>query len=387
MNGIIPLVKNTISNNEIDELINWLSTYPRLTQGPVVKDFESMWSNYLGINNSIFVNSGSSALLLAYYAFKIKGIKNNNIIVPALSWATDLAPVIQLGMNPILCDCNLEDLSLDLDHLEQLIIEHNPAVVNVVSVLGLVPDMKKILDLKDKYNFFLLEDVCESFGSRYQNKKLGTFGDISVFSLYYGHHLSTIEGGMICTNDEKLNDILKMIRAHGWDRELSTQKQLELRTQYNIDNFSAAYTFYYPGFNVRATDLQAKIGLSQLAKADNIIESRNKNFNYMISNTNSEWKPKSRNDVFVSNFCFPIISKNKNNLIEKLNENNIENRPLICGSMGKQPFYQSQYGKQSLPNCDIIDKNGLYVPNNPDLTQKELDLIVDIINKEIRCTI
>ena len=146
MNGIIPLVKNTISNNEIDELINWLSTYPRLTQGPVVKDFESMWSNYLGINNSIFVNSGSSALLLAYYAFKIKGIKNNNIIVPALSWATDLAPVIQLGMNPILCDCNLEDLSLDLDHLEQLIIEHNPAVVNVVSVLGLVPDMKKILD-------------------------------------------------------------------------------------------------------------------------------------------------------------------------------------------------------------------------------------------------
>ncbi|MFN9903810.1 MAG: DegT/DnrJ/EryC1/StrS family aminotransferase, partial [bacterium] len=125
--------------------------------------------------------------------------------------------------------------------------------------MGLVPDMDKILELKTKYNFILLEDVCESFGSEYKTQKLGSLGDISVFSLFYGHHLSTIEGGMICTNDEKLNDVLKMIRAHGWDRELSPDKQSSLRNEHSIDDFSASYTFYYPGFNVRGTDLQAFI--------------------------------------------------------------------------------------------------------------------------------
>lgn len=378
----IKLVKNTIENSEIDELKVWLSTYPQLTQGPKVKEFEAQWSSFLGVKYSTFVNSGSSALLLSYYAIHLT-TGRKNIIVPGLSWATDLAPVIQFGFNPILCDCNLDDLSLDLNHLEELLQNYQDCVVCLVSVLGLVPDMDKILELKAKYNFILLEDVCESFGSKYKTQKLGSLGDISVFSLFYGHHLSTIEGGMICTNDEKLNDVLKMIRAHGWDRELSPDKQSSLRNEHNIDDFSASYTFYYPGFNVRGTDLQAFIGIGQLKKAENVILKRNLYYNFFKDNLTLDWKPKQNKDKFVSNFCYPIISVNKDKIVKNLLENNIECRPLICGSMGKQPFYKNLYGETILPNASLVDKYGIYIPNNPDLTHAEMIFIAKIINSAI----
>lgn len=378
----IKLVKNTIENSEIDELKVWLSTYPQLTQGPKVKEFEAQWSSFLGVKYSTFVNSGSSALLLSYYAIHLT-TGRKNIIVPGLSWATDLAPVIQFGFNPILCDCNLDDLSLDLNHLEELLQNYQDCVVCLVSVLGLVPDMDKILELKAKYNFILLEDVCESFGSEYKTQKLGSLGDISVFSLFYGHHLSTIEGGMICTNDEKLNDVLKMIRAHGWDRELSPDKQSSLRNEHSIDDFSASYTFYYPGFNVRGTDLQAFIGIGQLKKAENVILKRNLYYNFFKDNLTLDWKPKQNEDKFVSNFCYPIISVNKDKIVKNLLENNIECRPLICGSMGKQPFYKNLYGETILPNASLVDKYGIYIPNNPDLTHAEMIFIAKIINSAI----
>lgn len=381
MNGI-KLVKNTIENFEIDELITWLSSYPQLTQGPKVKEFESKWSNFLGSKFSTFVNSGSSALLLAYYAIYLT-TGRKNIIIPALSWATDLAPVIQFGLTPILCDCNLDDLSLDLNHLELLLKSNPDCVVCLVSVLGLVPQMDKIMELKEKYNFILLEDVCESFGSEFNGKKLGSFGDVSVFSLFYGHHLSTIEGGMICTDNEELNDVLKMIRAHGWDRELSPDKQKTLREKYQIDDFSASYTFYYPGFNVRGTDLQATIGIKQLDKAGDIISKRNKNYNFLKNSLKLDWKPEDSSSKFVSNFCYPIISEHRDDIIKSLMENKIECRPLICGSMGLQPFYKNQFGELNLPNVSLIDEQGMYIPNNPDLSQGELGFMVEKINSAI----
>ena len=380
MNGInISLVKDTISNSDIDNLIGWLSTYPKLTQGPLVKEFEHNWSEYIQKDCSTFVNSGSSALLLSYFHFKLLGV--HNVIVPALSWATDVSPLIQLGIRPILCDCNLEDLSLDLDHLKRILddVGTNKVLVNIVSVLGLVPDMKRLMDLKQRYNFYLLEDVCESFGSEFQNKKLGSFGDVSVFSLFYGHHLSTIEGGMICSSFEH-NDQIKMLRAHGWDRELSKEKQSQLRKEHEIDDFSAAYTFYLPGFNLRATDLQAKIGIEQLKKADKINLKRNENFHYFYNNLKLDWKPVLRQSTFISNFCYPIISLEKEIIVERLLNNGIECRPLICGSMGQQPFYKKYYKEQTLNNCSFVDEFGFYIPNNPDLTEIELEYIVKVIN-------
>ena len=275
----IDLIKNTIDNGDIDKLIDWLKTYPRLTKGPLTKEFESKWSTWLGCKYSVFVNSGSSANLLMLYVLLISNkLKNKKICVPGLCWATDLAPVMQLNMKPLLVDCNLTNLSVDLKHLEEIFINESPSVLLLVSVLGLSPDMKKINQLCSKYNVILLEDNCESQGTTYEGVKLGNFGLMSSFSTYFGHTMSTIEGGIVSTNDEKRYHKLLQLRSHGWDRDLPSDKQVELRDEWSVDKFSSLYTFYEPGFNLRSTDLQAFIGINQLSKVDSMIEARSKNF-------------------------------------------------------------------------------------------------------------
>ena len=277
---MIKLVNDTIDNKDIDSLINWLKTYPRLTKGHLTPKLEEKWSNWLDVDYSIFCNSGSSANLLMLWALVEAGriTRDSKIVVPSVAWATDLAPVIQLGMTPILCDSNLHDLSVDLDHLEIIFKETNPEVLLLVSVLGLVPNMQKILDLCEEHNVILLEDTCESMGSKFRGKKLGTFGLMSSFSTYFGHHISTIEGGFVSTNDEELYEILKAIRSHGWDRDAAPKFSSQLRKQWNTKDFDALYTFYYSGFNLRSTDLQAYIGLGQIDKLDEICIKRNHNF-------------------------------------------------------------------------------------------------------------
>jgi len=259
---MIKLVNDTISKGDVNKLINWLETYPRLTKGPTTLMLEEKWSKWLGVKNTIFCNSGSSANLLMLWALvEADRIgRDAKIVVPSVAWATDLSPIIQLGMTPILCDSNMEDLSVDLTHLEKIFKETKPEVLLLVSVLGLVPDMKSICDLCDKYNVILLEDTCESMGSKSKDKKLGTFGLMSSFSTYFGHHISTIEGGLVSTNDKELYEVLKSIRSHGWDRDASTEYSKELREKWNISDFDALYTFYHSGFNLRSTDLQAFIG-------------------------------------------------------------------------------------------------------------------------------
>lgn len=381
----IQLVKDTINKKDIDNLIEWLKTYPRLTKGELTIEFEKQWAKYLGVKYSVFVNSGSSANLMMLYALQLKNLKNKKVVIPTLSWVTDLSPAIQLGLEPILVDCNLDDLSVDINHLEEIFKRENPSALLLVSVLGLVPDMDKIIDLCKKYNVFLLEDVCESFGSEYREKKLGTFGKMSSFSLFFGHHLSTIEGGMVCTDDKELYDLLLMIRSHGWDRDLDKETQKKLQKKWKVSEFDKLYTFYVPGFNLRSTDLQAKIGLEQLKKADKIIEKRNENFllyNMFLRDVKI-WTAKLYDERFVSNFCFPLISNKRSKIVKGLQENNIEVRPLISGSMGKQPLYVSRYGEKKLPNADIIDKNGFYIPNHPELKKSEIELICNIIKKNI----
>ena len=170
---MIKLVGDTIDNKDIDNLIEWLKTYPRLTKGPLTLELEKKWSNWLGVNNSVFCNSGSSANLLMLWALVEANRINKNakVVVPSAAWATDLSPVIQLGMTPILCDINLKNLSVDLNHLETIFKETKPEVLLLVSVLGLVPDMEKVIELCQKYNVILLEDTCESMGSKYKDKK------------------------------------------------------------------------------------------------------------------------------------------------------------------------------------------------------------------------
>ena len=380
---MISLVKDTINNKDIDKLIDWLKTYPRLTKGKVTLELEEKWSKWLGTKYSVFCNSGSSANLLMLSALIESGyMKNNKVVVPSVAWATDLAPVIQLGFEPILVDANMNDLSVDLEHLEKIFKEENPSALMFVSVLGLVPNMKKLLDLCTKYSVYLLEDTCESMGCEYKGQKLGTFGMMSTFSTYFGHHISTIEGGFVSTDDFGLYELLLSLRSHGWDRDLSKHTQKVLQKDWDISEFDAMYTFYYSGYNLRSTDLQAYIGLGQIDKLNVWGMKRATNFQvYQKEIKNDYWKVEPQEDSFISNFAYPVIHPNRDKIVKELQKNNVEVRPMICGSMGTQPFYVKKYGRLELPNVSIIDKYGFYIPNHPHLSMDELKFIINIVNR------
>jgi CDP-6-deoxy-D-xylo-4-hexulose-3-dehydrase len=302
--------------------------------------------------------------------------------VPCVSWVTTVSPVIQFGLEPILCETDKDTLGIDVQYFEKLCQEHNPSCVILVHVLGFSNKLKEILDICKKYDVILLEDSCESVGTIYNGKKTGTFGLMSSFSTYFGHHYSTIEGGFVCTDDFELYEILKSIRSHGWSRDLSKETQKKFQEDHNIDEFRNLYTFYYPGFNLRATDLQAFLGINQLKTLDEKNYRRYENFLlYDKLIKNPYWKIKV--DGFVSNFSYPVIHPNKNKIVNRLIDAKVECRPLICGSMSRQPFYYKVYGHKSYEFSDIIHDYGIYIPNNPDMSFEEINYIADVINKGI----
>jgi CDP-6-deoxy-D-xylo-4-hexulose-3-dehydrase len=381
----VKLVSDTISKNDIEKLVTWMSQddIPQLTKGPLTIKFQNDFSNFLGQDlRSCFINSGSSAILLSLLALKIK---NNikKVVVPSVSWATDLSSPMVLGLETILCDCNLQDLSLDLDKLEKIFQEESPEVCILVSVLGLVPDMERIMSLCKKYNVILLEDVCESLGSKYKGDYLGTFGLMSFFSFYYGHHISTIEGGMITTEDKNMHDILVSIRNHGWDRDWSEDLKKEYREKYGIDSFSSMYAFYFPGLNLRSTDLQAFLGINQIEKIEPFSSVRNRNFlKYSELIKENYLNVNQRDGDFVSNFAYPVVHSERASIIAKIKEHNIEVRPLIAGSMAKQPFATGVNKKYGTGNSDIIHEKGFYLPNHQDLSLEQVEFIASLVNSE-----
>lgn len=381
---MIKLVSDTINRDDINSLIEWLSQdeIPRLTKGELTWELENKWAEKIGTKYSVFVNSGSSSILLTLAALKQSGkLKNNKIVVPALSWATDVSSPMLLGYDTVMCDCNLTDLSCDLTHLELLFKEHNPSVMILVSPLGLVPNMDKVLLLCKEYDVLLLEDVCESMGSKYQGKYLGSMGFASFFSMYFGHHLSTIEGGFINTNDEEFYHLLLMMRSHGWDRDLPEWKQKELRDKHGCTDFESLYNFYVPGMNLRSTDLQAFIGLKVIDRLDEYSNKRRNNFfNYKDKIKENDINLIEREGDFVSNFAIPMLNRKRDEIVKELQNNNIEVRPLIAGNMANKPMWGKK--QKDLPNCDLIDKFGFYIPNHQDLTINEIDLITNILNFE-----
>ena len=384
---MIKLAKDTISKGDISHLIGWLETNPQLTKGHETSKFEQQWSNWLGVKHSVFVNSGSSANLAIVYALVISGrLKNKKVVVPAVSWSTTISPVIQFGLEPILCDASRKNLGLDIEHLNSICEKEKPAAVILVHVLGIPCQLTEIKNICEKHGVILIEDTCESVGSLYNNKKLGSFGLASSFSFYYGHHLSTIEGGMICTDDTDFYNILKSLRCHGWDRDLDESVQLALREEHDIDDFRALYSFYYPGFNLRSTDLQAFIGQRQLLRLDEMVDQRRKNFLLFEEKIqNSYWRISAQKNMVISSMAYPIITPKIQELIKAYKENQIETRPLICGSIGEQPFWKKRYGKTELKMASLVHEQGLYVPNNHELTSAEIELICDVTNEVLKC--
>ena len=374
----IKLAGMTITQNEINDLCQWLSTNPKLTKGELTLDLEDKFSKYIGITYSLFVNSGSSAnLLLAATNLHYKSLRNKKVIVPAVSWSTTLAPFMQLGYEPILVDCDPKTLGVDITHLKSIISEHDPATMILVHVLGHESSIEQISELCSHNDIRLFEDTCEALGSEIDNKKLGSYGLASSFSFYFGHHISTVEGGMISSNDNTFIQIATSIRSHGWNRDLSADFATNLQQTYDIADFRNLYTFYYPGFNLRSTEISAFLGLSQLNKIQDVCTRRSYIFDLYSQLLPSFWL-QSSNCSLISSFAFGTLIENPEETSAFLKENSIESRPLICGSLGLQPYWRNYNGTVThLPVADLVHNKGIYLPIHCDLTDEDVCLVAD----------
>ena len=370
------LAYNTIGLNDYKVMERFLKKRKYLNQSVYTKNFENKFSKFLGTKNSVFVNSGSSAnLLMAQVLLEGNFLKNKTVVLPAVSWSTSVSPFIQLGYKVILCDCDKYNLGLCTHDLEKICKKFNPGLVLIVNVLGHANDYKKIEYLKKRYKFELIEDNCESLGSAIGKKKLGTLGLASSHSFYYGHHISTIEGGMISTKDRKFYNLALAIRSHGWARDMEKKFRLKLEKKFKIDEFKSFFTFYYSGFNIRSTDFNACIGIEQIKKIHQIAKIRQKNFLRYKSNLKSFWFQKSDLSI-LSSFGYATFVKNRFEVYKYLKSKKIQSRPLICGNIGQQPFIKKNIKKIfNLDKAKFVDKYGIYLPNHTNLSLQDIDFI------------
>ena len=378
------LAEDTIDRNDIARLIEWLKTYPRLTKDQVTLQFEDKWSRWLGRRASVFCNSGSSANLLMFYALLLSGrLKNRKVIVPSVGWVTSIAPAIQLGFEPIMCEADRETFGLDLDHLETLLKTHQPGTVMLVQVLGVPHKMAEMQALKDRYGFILLEDACAAVGASYRGKKVGTFGDMASFSFYFGHQISTIEGGMVSTDDTVYDDLLRMLRSHGWSKDLDPATHQALVDKHGVDDFHTPFVFYEPGFNLRSTDLNAFIGIGQLDKLDWMSSIRQRNHGLYKKRLEEKFyiqrgDPRSQ----ICSISFGLVAEDlhqRRSIVKALVAHEVETRIFSAGNLGLHPFWFNRYGKASFPIADRIHHAGLFLPNNPSLAPETIDFISQVV--------
>jgi CDP-4-dehydro-6-deoxyglucose reductase, E1 len=378
------LAQNVIDKSDISQLIEWLKTNPQLTMGPLTPEFEAQWAQWIGTEHALFCNSGSSANLLMAYALKVRGkLKNNKIIVPATGWVTTVAPFMQFGFEPIMCGTDKDTFGLDLEQLESLIKQHDPAAVMMVHVLGVPHKMKLLMELKKKYDFTLLEDACASLGAEYDGNKVGIYGEMSTFSFYFGHQLSTIEGGMVNTNFKEYHDILLMLRSHGWGKDLDQDTRATKMIKHGFDQFGDPFTFFIPGFNLRSTDLNAFLGLQQMKKADKITQQRKDNHmdyvKYLKGFERQHWDSKS----VPCSIHYIAVARNgehRKNVVKLLQENSIETRLFTAANLGRHPFWKDQYGQFTHPVSDKLFEQAFFLPNNESITGENVNEICALIN-------
>ena len=374
---MIKLADETMWREDLQFINEFIQARPeRLSQSETVLAFEKTFATYNDVNHAVFVNSGSSANLLMVYALIETGrLKNKTVVVPAVSWATTVSPWMQYGFNIILCDADKKNLGMDCDHLAELCDKHEPAAIMPVHVLGMPADIQAIKDIAEKHSAILLEDCCESLGSEIAGKHLGTFGTMASFSTFVPHQLSTVEGGIIITNDDKLDTMLRLLRAHGWNRDIKATPEYQ-----SVDTFQDKYNFYVPGFNMRNQELNAYLGLRRIATMKQQAAYRNMLFDtYQEQIKNKYWKPKTHG--LVSSMAYPVIHRDREKIVAELEANQIECRPLIAGSMEYQPMYERRYGfKEACPFATNIHKYGFYVPVHCNMDVEDVKTVTDIIN-------
>ncbi len=369
---IVKLADNTISAEEMASLADWLKEGHQVTKGPLTRQFEAEFAAYTGTKYSIMVNSGSSAnLLMAYSLLEAGYLRNKKVIVPAVSWITTLSPFVQMGFECFLCDSDAKDLGVDLNHLEQLLKKEQPALLILVHILGHPNQMDAIRRLCAQHGCLVIEDACEALGSEYKGIKTGALSLAGSFSFYYGHHISTIEGGAITTSDDKLYSVMLSIRSHGWSRDVPETDRQAWKKEFEIDDFREFYSFYYAGYNLRSTDLNAYLGRLQLKRLPEIAKVRARNFELYRQALPEFWSQSSEGG-FVSSFSFGTYAKNRLEASKHLLAQGIECRPLVCGSMGRQPFWIKKNGVTRLPVADKVHDFGLYLPNHANITPEDI---------------
>ncbi|MFH1224162.1 MAG: DegT/DnrJ/EryC1/StrS family aminotransferase [Pseudomonadota bacterium] len=385
---MIKLIKSTFYKEARTKqlLINFIRSAKQLSFGPQCQSFEVNFAKWQGRKHSVFLNSGSSANLAVIQALLNLGKIHKDDLVgfSALTWSTNVMPLLELGLQATPIDVELDTLNVSSEKLPTVLHEKRLKVLFLTNLLGFCDDIEKIRQVCNKQKIILLEDNCESLGTVYHGKKLGNFGLASTFSFYVGHHMSTIEGGAVCTDDEELATMLRLVRAHGWDRNLSLAKQNIIRNKFKVNStFYSRYTFYELGYNLRATEINGFLGNVQLRYADEINKKRRDNFlaiaPLIYAQTKRYYPVKYDHIEFLSNFAVPVVCRSRairDELVEKC-EGKIEIRPVVGGDITAQPFFKTHVEKNiKCPNARLIHEQGLYFGNNPELTKKELHTII-----------
>jgi len=382
-----PLMSDNITRADLDAVIRFLhQDNPILTQSKEVEAFEREWSRWLGVKHSVFVNSGSSANLITIAALK-HTFGEGEIIVPTLTWVSDIASVLHCGMKPVFVDINPRTLGMDLD---QVLAKITPATkaVFLTHILGYNGLTESFVEELKSRGIALIEDVCESHGATMNGRKCGTFGLISNFSFYYAHHLSTIEGGMVCTDDENLHQKLRMLRSHGMTREA---KSAEVKQDYieRHPDLNPNFIFAYPAWNVRSTELNAVIGRSQLPRLDANNEKRTANLMAFLGNLDPKKYFTDFETAGSSNYAFTLVLREPSPELWKrveqmLGERKIEFRRGTSGGGNqlRQPYLRSLFPEefQKYPRVDHVHFYGAYIGNYPELNTDRVHELCRLLN-------
>lgn len=392
MNFSHKLMSNNFEKNDFIRVKKLISqSNPILTQNKYVREFEQSWSKWLGVKYSVFVNSGSSAnfLTLAVLSQLKKNKNKNEIIVPAFTWISDLVSIIKNGFKPIFVDIDKRNLCMDIELVKKKINKKTLAIF-ITHAQGFNGFNNEILNIAKKKKIIILEDVCESHGATFKGKKLGSFGLISNFSFYYAHHLSTIEGGMVCTNDKNIYEVARSFRSHGMAREMDN-KVLENKYIKKYKLLSPKFIFLYPGFNFRSNEISALIGINQLKRLDKQNKKRAINLKIFLDNLDKSIYWTNFDLEGNSNYAFPLVLKkaslkNRNRLEIILKKKKIEFRRgnVGGGNQLRQPYLKSYLKKINLKEFKVVDHIhffGYYIGNYPSLKKEKILKICKILNE------
>lgn len=385
-----PLMRNNVTRQDLDAMIEHLKQDdPILTNGPKCREFEEAWSKWLGVKYSVFVNSGASANLLSMTMLKIKYPQGGEVIVPPLTWISDVASVIQCGFTPVFVDVDMDTLGMNPDSIIRAITPNTRAVF-LSHIQGFNALTDDLISTLARNNIPLIEDVCESHGARHGERLCGSIGWMSNFSFYYAHHMTTIEGGMICTKDEEVYNTLRMLRSHGMVRECGNEK-MKLAYKIQHPQLNPDFIFAYPAYNMRNTDLGGILGLSQLPKLDENVKLRNRNHERFLSKLNSKKFFTEFKMIGSSNYAFNLILNDKdqdfvNRIMSRMTEEGIEFRRGSAGggNQTRQPYLKNFVPDNyhlNFPNTEHIHFYGFYIGNFPSMQLDEVDYITKTLNE------